>query len=421
MTALPSLPTMPSTLIPWFAALSLALIAVVILAIRLRTLNRRNEALRAENTALATELAALEAESAARSRAEREKIRLLETAEERLGREFENLANRLFEEKQRRFTEESRSGIEALLAPMRQQIETFRARLEETHGEENRQRAALTAELHMLKDMHQRLSADAANLAAALKGESKIRGNWGEMILERLLEEAGLGRGREFETQKSLTNSDGRRLQPDVIVHLPGGRDVIIDAKVSLVAYDAYYAAEDETTRKKQLKRHIASMRAHIQGLSAKAYEDIDGLESLELVIMFVPIEPALLLALGHEPGLITQAYENNVLLAGPTTLMAMLSLVHSLWRREDQDRFARQIAAEAGKLHDQFVLFLEAFEKIGDQIDKARTVYQTAHKRLTSGRGNLVRRAMTVAELGARTRKKIPPALAADADEAES
>jgi DNA recombination protein RmuC len=238
------------------------------------------------------------------------------------------------------------------------------------------------------------------------------------MKLERLLEESGLAKGREYDVQVSHRNEDGQRFQPDVVVHLPEKKDVIIDSKVSLVAYEQFYTAETDDERQRQLRAHIASLRTHFNGLSAKNYDELIGVNSLDLVIMFVPIEPALLLVFEHEPNLFSEAFNRRILLVSPSTLMATLQIIHNIWRYEYQNRNAQTIAAEAGKLHDQFVSFVDALEKVGDQIKKAGESYDTAHKRLTSGRGNLVGRTQNLKILGAKAKKNIGNELLEEAAE---
>jgi len=352
-------------------------------------------------------------------KAAREKIALLEEAEKRLGREFENLANRIFEEKQKKFTETSKAGVETLLGPMREQLQDFRKRVDEVYDKENEERISLRTEIKLLKSLNERISSDALNLTNALKGESKTRGNWGEMQLERLLEESGLGKGREYELQVSLKSEEGRRLQPDVVVHLPDRKDVIIDSKVSLLAYEQFHSSEDDAESQGHLRRHIAALRTHFKSLSGKKYQDLIGVHSLDLVIMFVPIEPALLLAFEHEPRLFNEAYELGVLLTCPSTLMATLQIIHNIWRYEYQNRNALEIATEAGRLHDQFVRFVEALDEVGRQLGKARESYEKAHKRLLSGGkqgATLVGRVQKLKDLGARAKKEIDPALLEEA-----
>ena len=349
-------------------------------------------------------------ESAFRERinAATEKLQLLENAEKRLQSSFENLANRIFEEKNEKFNEASKAGVEALLNPMRQQLGDFRKRVDEVYDKENEQRTTLRAEITQLKNLNERISTDALNLTNALKGDSKVRGNWGEVQLELLLEESGLKKGREYDVQKSHKNEEGKRYQPDAIVHLPDNKDVIIDSKVSLVAYEAYHSSETDLDRERYLKEHLNAIRTHISQLSGKNYDELVGLRSLDLVIMFVPIEPALLLALEHEPGLYNEAYNKHIVLVSPTLLMATLQIINNIWRYEDQNRHALIIAEEAGKMHDQFVGFVESLDKVGDHIRKAGESYDIAKKRLIDGRGNLVGRTQKLKELGAKAKKTI-------------
>ena len=369
---------------------------------------------------LATEIATLQTEGKERLDAANEKISLLEQAEQRLATEFENLANRIFEEKHKKFSEVSKTSVEALLTPMRQQLTDFKKKVEDVYDNENKERASLRTEIQSLKSLNERIGVDALNLTRALKGDSKTRGTWGEMQLERLLEKSGLRKGHEYEVQASHRNEDGQRFQPDVVLHLPEKKDVIIDSKVSLVAYEQYHSAETDEERQRQLRAHIGSLRLHFNGLSAKNYDELIGINSLDLVIMFVPIEPALLLAFEHEPNLFSEAFNCRILLVSPSTLMATLQIIHNIWRYEYQNRNAQTIATEAGKLHDQFVDFVKALEQVGTQINKAADSYEIAHKRLTSGRGNLVGRTLKLKILGAKTKKSIKNELLEEASDSD-
>lgn len=366
------------------------------------------DVLRQEKSILDTDHATMLSKLDEERKSAREKIELLEQAEERLAKEFENLANRIFEEKHQKFSEVSKTGVEALLTPMREQMSDFRKKVEDVYDSENRERASLRTEIQSLKSLNERIGVDALNLTKALKGDSKTRGTWGEIQLERLLEESGLAKGREYDVQISHRNEDGQRLQPDVVVHLPEKKDVVIDSKVSLVAYEQYYTADSDEERQRHLRAHVTSLRTHFNGLSAKNYDELIGVNSLDLVIMFVPIEPALLLAFEHEANLFSEAFARRILLVSPSTLMATLQIIHNIWRYEYQNRNAQTIAAEAGKLHDQFVNFVDALEKVGDQIKRAGESYDTAHKRLTSGKGNLVGRTQKLKVLGAKVKKAI-------------
>ena len=383
---------------------------------RIRTLGRelleerdRRSSLEAEHQALRERFVALDAERTQQLQNAQEQIELLKQAEERLTIQFENLANRIFEEKKQAFSQLNREGVQSVIAPLSSQLDEFRSRIETIYDTENRERASLLTEIRLLKDMNERLGREATNLARALKGDSKQRGNWGEIQLQRILEESGLRKGREYEVQVSVQTEDSRRLQPDVIVHLPEGKDIVIDSKVSLVAYEKYHSAEDEQERKIHIKAHIASIRSHIKSLGSKGYNRLPGIKSLDMVIMFVPLEPALLLAFEHDPELFNEAFRNEILLVGPSTLMATLQIIYNIWRHEYQNRNALEIATEAGKLHDQFVLFADALEKTGVQLKKAMDSYETTRKRLVAGRGNLVSRTLKLQDLGARAKKKMP------------
>ncbi len=391
-----------------------------ILSLKKELDSQKNRGRQAEEACaeLRERLAAIEAERNQQLRDAEEQIKLLQESEKRLSMHFENLANRIFEEKQQTFSRATRQSVESLIDPLSVQIREFRSRIENIYDTETRERASLRTEINLLKEMNQRLGQEALNLARALKGDSKARGNWGEIQLQRILEESGLRKGREYDAQVSIANKDGRRLQPDIIVHLPEGKDIVIDSKVSLVAYERYHSSEDEKERQAQLKAHIASIRKHIKDLSGKDYNRLAGIRSLDMVIMFVPLEPALLLALEHDPQLFNHAFSKEILLVGPSTLMATLQIIYNIWRHEYQNRNALEIATEAGKLHDQFVLFAESLEKTGYQLNKALESFETTRKRLVTGRGNLVRKIQILRELGARAKKNLPPQLLATASD---
>lgn len=404
------------------AALSAELKRLPELSAELDNARRRADELAQQYARLETDHVGVKTRAHEQLQAASEKIALLEQAELRLSKEFENLANRIFEDKQKKFNETSKSGVEALLNPVRQQLSDFRKKVEDIYDTENRDRASLRAEITQLKTLNERISGDALNLTKALTGDSKVRGNWGEIQLERLLEQSGLVKGREYEVQGSFKSVDGQRFQPDVVVHLPERKDVIIDSKVSLVAYEQYHAHVEDEQRKQHSRAHIASLRAHINGLSAKNYDELIGVNSLDLVIMFVPIEPALLLALEHEPALYEEAFKKRILMVSPSTLMGTLQIIHNIWRYEQQNRNTLEIAAQAGNLYDAFVNFAESLDKIGVALDKAQAEYQTAHKRLISGRGNLVTRTEKLRILGIKTKKAMAEKLleAAEQDDEE-
>ena len=365
--------------------------------------------LRDTNLTLEKRLAETTTRLAAEQRQSSEKIALLNDARDRLTAEFKILAERIAKDQGHTFNQQSRSAIDGLITPLREQLGDFKRRVEDIYDRESRDRATLLNEIGHLKNLNERIGKDALNLTHALKGDVKTMGNWGEVILQRLLEASGLEKGRTYDTQVSLTDDRGRRYQPDVIVRLPEGRDVIVDSKVSLKAYLRHHAATDEGVRERAMKDHLTSLRAHVKSLSDKQYEDLDGLRTLDFVIMFVPIEAAFAQALAADQALFGDAFEKNVVLAGPSTLLATLRIMHNLWRFSDQNANAMEIARQAGGLFDKFVGFVEALETVGSQLDRARQAYLTARDRLSTGRGNLVRRAEQLRALGVKAGKELP------------
>ncbi len=359
-----------------------------------------------------TKIAELQTSLENEQRLSKEKLVLLEEAEKKMASAFENLANRIMEEKTRKFTEQNKSNIGEVLTPLREQLGEFKKRIEDVYDKETKDRLSLYHEIKNLKTLNEQMSQDAINLTRALKGDSKKRGNWGEVILQRVLEESGLKNGREYETQGSFRDENNRLYYPDVIVHLPDDKDVIIDSKVSLNAYDRYCALEDGAEKDKALQEHIASIRGHVNDLQGKNYDKLLGVNSLDMVLMFVPIEPALMLAFEHDESLFRDAFRNRIYLVSPSTLSMNLQIIHNVWRNEYQNQNAKEIAKRAGDMYDKFVGFVEALEDIGDKLGKAQSSYETAHNRLTDGRGNLVSRAEALKKLGLETSKRIPKEL---------
>ena len=336
-------------------------------------------------------------------------LKLLQDAKQILTQEFENLANRIFDEKQTKFSAQSKEALEVSLSPLRRDIGDFRKQVESVYDKENADRNKLVGQISELQKQTMQISADAVSLANALRGDNKAQGNWGEFVLEKLLEDSGLTNGREYDTQVALKGEDGRRRNPDVVIHLPEGRDIVIDAKVSLVDYERYFHAEDEDTKQQCLNQHLASLKAHIRGLSGKDYESLEGVNSLDFVLIFIPVESAFMLALDQAPDMMRDAYDRGIIVVSPSTLMVTLRTIKNLWRYADQNRNAQVIADKAGGLYDQFVLYIEALEDVGRHLNKSREVWDTAHKRLVSGRGNLVRRSEELKKLGAKAKKSIP------------
>jgi DNA recombination protein RmuC len=368
-------------------------------------------------------VAELETRLDAEREAQVEKLATLEKAREQLKQEFQNLANRIFDEKAQRFSETSKENLGHLLTPLREQLGDFKRRVEDVYDKETKDRQALYTQISQLKQLNQQMSEDAVNLTNALKGESKTQGNWGEVILERVLEESGLRKGSEFELQVNASQ-EGKRYQPDAIIHLPDGKDVIVDSKVSLTAYEQYCSADtskgENGARQRFLREHLLSIRGHIKGLSDKAYQTLEGVRSLDFVLLFVPIEGAFLLALEKEPNLFKEAFDRNIMLVSPSTLMVTLRTIHNIWRYEHQNQNAKEIAQRGGELHDKFVGFVESIDDIGRNLHKTQQAFDTAHKRLSSGRGNLVNQVAMLQKLGAEGKKKLSSDLLARASETD-
>lgn len=364
--------------------------------------SRQNTALRQRTVQLQT---SLEAE---RSQAQ-EKLELLQGARDAMQSEFRNLANTIFDEKQTRFRRESKDQVEGLLGPLSERIRDFEKRVEETYNTERRERFSLIKEVKNLQGINARISEDAVNLTNALKGQYKTQGMWGEVILERVLEMSGLVKGREYEVQMNLRTEDGRRRQPDVVVHLPEGKDVVVDSKVSLVAYERFCSTDDQADRAAPLKAHVQAIRTHIRQLGEKAYQRAPGVRSLDFVLMFVPIEAAFALAVQEDNELFADAFERNIVVVSPSTLLATLKVIQNIWRYEQQSRNAQEIAQRAGALYDKFVDFVRDLGDVGHKIGAVQTAYDKAHNKLVSGRGNLVRRAEQMRELGAEVSKSLP------------
>jgi DNA recombination protein RmuC len=335
-------------------------------------------------------------------------LKLVQDAKVSLTQEFENLANRIFDAKQTKFSEQSKQALETSLSPLRRDIGDFRKQVSSAYDKENADRNRLVGQISELQKQTMKVSSDAANLANALKGDNKQQGNWGEFVLEKLLEDSGLSKGREYETQVALKDEEGKRRNPDVIIHLPEGRDIIIDAKVSLIDYERYFHAEEGDSRNQSLNQHLNSLRAHIKGLSVKNYEKLENVNSLDFVLIFIPVESAFMLALDNDSDIMREAYDRGIILVSPSTLMVTLRTIKNLWRYADQNINAQQIAEKAGALYDLFVLHVEALEDIGKHLDKSKDAYDTAFKRLSTGRGNLVKRSEELKTLGAKTKKAL-------------
>lgn len=375
----------------------------------LKDRDHKHEALRKLYSDQQVENAQLKTQIEQQRKQSEEKLQLLDEAKEKLSLQFTNLANRIFEEKSEKLHKHNQQAMDVTLSPLREQLKDFRHKVEEVYDKETRERVSLLSEIGQLKNLNQQMSKDALNLTNALKGDSKVQGNWGEVILEKVLEDSGLRKGHEYETQVSLHDGEGRRRNPDVVVRLPEGKDIVVDAKVSLLDYELYCASEDDDERQQALKRHIQSIRNHIQGLSFKEYENLEGIRTLDFVFIFIPIEAAFLLAVEHDQSMFREAYDKNIIIVSPTTLLATLRTVESIWRYERQNKNAEEIAKQAGRLHDQFVLVIESLDDMGRQLEKAQQAYEKTYDRFSKGRGNMVNRIASLEKLGAKVKRKIP------------
>ena len=332
----------------------------------------------------------------------------VEAMQEKLTIQFKNLANDLLEEKSKKFTDQNKVNLEGILKPLGERIQEFEKQVVQTNKESLERNVALRTEVKKLSELNTQITKEAVNLTKAIKGDTKTQGNWGEFILESILEKSGLTKDREYSIQTSFLTEEGKRYQPDVIIQLPENRHIIIDAKVSLVNYEQFFNSEQPSEQALVLKKHIQSMRKHIKELSEKNYQSQYDLKGLDFVLMFVPIEPAFSLAVQHDLGLFNEAYEKNIVLVSPTTLMATLRTIANIWKHEYQNQNALEIAQQGGALYDKFVGFVEDLKHLGRQMDVTQKAYTEAMKKLYEGKGNLVRRAQNIKTLGARTSKAL-------------
>lgn len=329
----------------------------------------------------------------------------IEQLQQKFTLQFENLANKILEEKSSKFSELNKENIKNILDPLREKITDFEKKVETNSKENITINAALREQIKNLTQLNEQMSKETLNLTKALKGDSKMQGNWGELVLERVLEKSGLEKGREYDVQQSFTTEDGNRVMPDVVIHMPDGKKMIIDSKVSLTAYEKYASAEDELEKLKYLKDHILSLEKHVEGLSAKNYHDLYKIESPNFVLLFVPIETAFAVAINQDIKLYNKAFDKNIVIVTPSTLLATLRTIDSMWQNEKQQRNALKIAEEAGKLHDQFVGLMDELLKLGNQINTAKGTYDSTMIKLT-GKGNLIGKVDNLKKLGAKANK---------------
>jgi DNA recombination protein RmuC len=398
-----------------YLLLALASLAIGGLVAYLVALSRRT-ALVEETAQLRSQVAALDATLAA----ERAAQARLDDGRDLMADQFSVLANKILEEKSRHFTEQNQTNLGQLLDPLKTRLQEFQTKVDQVYVQESKDRSALAQQVTSLLEMNQRLAAEARDLTLALKGSARTQGDWGEVILERILEAAGLRRGHEYTAQETIAREDATRARPDVILHLPGERKLVIDAKVSLLDYGTYCASTDDVLRKHAATRHCASLREHIRDLAARNYHRLPGLETLDFVILFVPIEPAFLLALETDGNLWVDAWEKNILLVSPSTLLFVVRTVAHLWKQEEQVRNVQQIAERGAELYDKFAGFVEDLSKVGARIEQTHIAYEAAFDKLTRGRGNLVRQVEMLRALGVQPTKRMPRQLTQRAEDVE-
>lgn len=333
----------------------------------------------------------------------------VEKLQEKFTKDFEILANKILEEKSTKFTNQNKENLKTILNPLQEKIKGFEEKVDKTHKESIDYHAALRQQILGLKELNQQMSKDTLNLTRALKGDSKMQGNWGELVLERVLEKSGLEKDREYYIQQSFTNEEGKRVLPDVVIHLPDNKKMIIDSKVSLVAYEKYINEEDETLRAQHLKDHVNSLKRHVTQLSEKKYEDLYRIESPDFVLLFIPIEPAFAAALNADNRLYINAFEKNIVIVTPSTLLAVLSTIDTMWTNEKQQRNAIEIARQAGALYDKFEGLLSDLIGIGKKIDASKSDYNAAMNKLVEGRGNLITSVEKLKKMGAKAKKSLP------------
>ena len=341
-----------------------------------------------------------------------DKIAMLDSAKEKLSLQFQKLAQQIFDEKSQRFSHENKERVSSLLKPLQEQLHTFQRRIDTIQRDDIRERTSLKEEIFHLRELNQQINREAVNLTRALQGDKKTQGNWGELILEKVLEKSGLRKGQEYTIQSGFRNRDNQLQKPDVIVHLPDNRDVIIDSKVSLISWERYVNSEDEKEKQHYLSDHVINLRNHIKNLGSKDYSAIQELRSLDFVLLFIPIDSSYVTACQADEKLFTDAYEQRIIIVTPTTLLATLKTVENLWRYEQQSQNSREIADRAGAIYDKLCGFVEEMEKVGKQLATCTTTYESALNKLAKGRGNLISQANKLTELGVKAKKKIPQSI---------
>ncbi|MFC4740574.1 DNA recombination protein RmuC [Flavobacterium ponti] len=386
----------------------------------LQQVNSEKETIRTEKEALAIQLSKKEVDFENLWERNKEQKQEVEQLQEKFTKEFENLANKILDEKSNKFTEQNKENMKNILSPLQDKIQLFEKKVEDTHKESIDYHAALRQQILGLREMNEQMSKETINLTKALKGDSKLQGNWGELVLERVLEKSGLEKGREYEVQQSFTNEEGTRILPDVIINLPDGKKMVVDSKVSLTGYERYVNEEDEILKVTYLKEHVNSIKRHVEQLSAKNYHDIYQMESPDFVLLFIPIEPAFALALNDDSSLYSKAFEKNIVIVTPTTLLATLRTIDSMWTNQKQQENAIEIARQAGALYDKFEGFVSDLIKIGKKMDEAKSEYGNAMNKLVEGKGNLVTSVEKLKKMGAKAKKALPEPILKRANELE-
>lgn len=333
----------------------------------------------------------------------------METLQKKLHTEFENVANRILDEKSQKFTEQNRTNLDVILNPLKEKIKDFESKVDQAYKSEAEERNTLRGEIKNLMELNQRINEEAENLSRALKGDTKMQGNWGEFILEKILESSGLQKGREYDTQVSITDEEGKKSQPDVVVYLPDNKHIVVDSKVSLVAYENLVNASDEVSRARHMKDHLTSLRNHVRGLSEKSYQHLPGISSPDFVLLFVPIESSFGIAVQEDKELFSFAWDRRIIIVSPSTLLATLRTIASVWKQDRQTKNALEIAKVGGGLYDKFKGLIDDLLSVGQRMDSAQVAYKEAMTKLSTGQGNVVKRIEDLKKLGAKTTKALP------------
>ncbi|MHC0442230.1 DNA recombination protein RmuC [Flavobacterium sp. 3-210] len=383
---------------------------------QVQLINTEKENIRTEKDSLAIQLSKKEVDF--ENLWERHKEQKVEITElqEKFTKEFENLANKILEEKSAKFTEQNSENMKSILLPLQDKIQGFEKKVEQTHKESIDYHAALRQQIIGLSEMNAQMSKETLNLTKALKGDTKMQGNWGELVLERVLEKSGLEKGREYEVQQSFTNTEGARVLPDVVINLPDGKKMIVDSKVSLVAYEKWVNEESEILKIDFLKEHVSSIKRHVEQLGNKNYHDLYQIESPDFVLLFIPIEPAFAIALNEDSTLYNRAFDKNIVIVTPTTLLATLRTIDSMWTNQKQQENAFEIARQAGALYDKFEGFVSDLVRIGNKIKDTKTEYESAMNKLVDGKGNLISSVERLKKMGAKAKKSLPESIIARA-----